>query len=84
MLSYILGVSGAVNYLLAIKGRIEGLWLGLINQFFWVAYALGSHEYGFFFTVALFGPINIYGLVNHFKKKRDSGPAPKRGREYCD
>jgi len=83
VLSYILGISGAVNYLLAIKGRVEGLWLGLTNQVIWVVYALTSHQYGFLFSVALFGPINVYGLINYFKRRKDA-PAPSRGREYCD
>lgn len=72
MLSYILGISGAVSFLLVLKNSVTGLWLGLGNQFVWTFYALTTGQYGFLFSVALFGPINMYGLIQHFKKKGDS------------
>lgn len=81
--SYILATSGALNYFLALRGRVEGLYLGLLNQVFWSAYALITHGYGFFFTVALFVPINLMGLREYYKNKKHSTPKP-RGREYCD
>jgi len=71
--SYALAISGALNYFLAIRGKVSGLWLGLANQVGWIAYALTTHQYGFFVTVVLFGPINIYGLKKHFEKKEDNG-----------
>ena len=81
--SYILASSGALNYFLAIRGRVEGLYLGLLNQVFWTGYAFATGAYGFLFTVALFVPINLVGLKEYYKNKSGSTPKP-RGREYCD
>jgi len=82
--SWGLSLVGALGYLLAVRGLVAGLWIGLGNQLFWATYAVISDQPGYWFSVALFGAINIIGLVKYFKAKRVSGPTPKRGREYCD
>lgn len=69
--SYILSLSGAVGYLLAVRGYIAGVWIGLGNQFLWGWYALQPNNGGFWFSVALFGPINLYALWKFFQKKRE-------------
>lgn len=67
--SYGLSLLGATSYLLAVRGIKAGLWVGVGTQFVWVSYALTSEQYGFLFSVALFGPINVYGLLKARKEK---------------
>lgn len=67
--SYVLSLLGATSYLLAVRGIRVGLWVGVGTQFVWASYALISGQYGFLFSVALFGSINVYGLMKPRKDK---------------
>lgn len=68
--SYVLSLVGAVGTLLLLNGRIAaGAWIGLGNQFLWASYAVASQQTGFWFSVALYGPLNLYGLYKNYKKR---------------
>lgn len=67
--SYVLSLVGAVGYLLAVRGYITGVWMGLANQFFWAWWATQPNNSGFWFSVALFGPANLYALYKYYKNK---------------
>lgn len=60
---------GAANYFLVLRGRVEGIYLGLLNQATWTTYALATKQYGFLFSAALFATINIQGLRNYMKAR---------------
>lgn len=73
---YLLSALGASSYLLAVRGIKAGLWVGVGTQFVWVSYALISDQPGFLFSVALFLPINVYGLWK-WKKETNANQAER-------
>jgi len=68
--SYVLSLVGALGVLLIMSGKIAaGAWVGLGNQVLWAAYAWVSKQGGFWFSVALYTSINLYGLYKHYNKR---------------
>lgn len=70
--SYVLALVGAVGFLFVIRGSVLGPWIGFLNQFLWAAYATLPNNGGFWFSVALYGPINAYAIYTFHKRKEDN------------
>lgn len=66
-----LTVLGGMGWLLVtVERRIQGFIVGVVAQVAWVTYAVVTEQWGFIGSAALFGAINVLGIVRWLRERR--------------
>lgn len=69
--SYLLAAIGVGGIYLTTRRMWQGFAIGVAAQLLWFAYALITHQYGFFISALAYGCVNALGL--HRWRQADGG-----------
>lgn len=73
--SWVLTAAGASTLYLAGRGTWHGWAVGIFTQSLWLVYAVSTRQYGFIFSVFVYGPlyvINLRKTLKRMKREREA------------